>query len=135
MLKIEKQEFFIFQALKVPSWNIKKKLSLGLESSISWNIETFPEHFFFFFFIIFEAWKVLSWNFLFLGLESSISHNMRKAFSKKFHFLKYKKHLFLTKYKKAFQDGFFKKKCKKVFRESFWGLSPENVLSQCKLYY
>ena len=135
MLKIEKQGFFIFQVLKVPSWNIKKKLSLGLESSISWNIETFPEHFFFFFFIFFLAWKVFSLNFLFLGLESSISHNMRKAFSKKFHFLKYKKHLFLTKYKKAFQDGFFKKKCKKVFRESFWGLSPENVLSQCKLYY
>ena len=134
MLKIEKQEFFIFQALKVPSWNIKK-IKLEAREFHFLKYRNFSRAFFFFFFIIFEAWEVLSWNFLFLGLESSISHNMRKAFSKKFHFLKYKKHLFLTKYKKVFQDGFFKKKCKKVFMESFWGLSLENVLSQCKLYY
>ena len=89
--KNRETRIFYFSGSESSLLKYKKKLSLGLESSISWNIETFPEHFFFFFFIIFEAWKVLSWNFLFLGLESSISHNMRKAFSKKFHFLKYKK--------------------------------------------
>ena len=90
--KNRETRIFYFSGSESSLLKYKKKLSLGLESSIYWNIKIFPElFFFFFFFIIFEAWKVLSWNFLFLGLESSISHNMRKAFSKKFHFLKYKK--------------------------------------------
>ena len=35
------------------------------------------------FFFTFPAWKVTSWNFLFWGLESSVSWNIRKTFFRK----------------------------------------------------
>ena len=90
--KNRETRIFYFSGSESSLLKYKKKIKLGAREFHFLKYRNFSRaFFFFFFFIIFEAWKVLSWNFLFLGLESSISHNMRKAFSKKFHFLKYKK--------------------------------------------
>ena len=51
-----------------------------------------------------------------------------------FHFQKSKKNFLLRKYKKFFRAGFFRKKYKKSFKETLWGLRLENALSRCKVY-
>ena len=51
-------------------------VSLGLRSSISQNKRNFSRVGFF----VFWAWKTSSWNILILGLERSISQNIRNTF-------------------------------------------------------
>ena len=88
--------FFIFCAWKGSSWNIRSFLSLGVKNFISQNIRVpffmkYKKNLFwksirkrtFFVFFVFGAWEVPSWNirsFQSLGLVSSISRNIRKAF-------------------------------------------------------
>ena len=81
----ETQETSGFRALQVPSWNIRKNFlekSLGQKSFISRNIRNFSSS---------ESFLLICFN---LGVR-------------KFHFPKYKKKLFLRKYKKFFQSGIF----------------------------
>ena len=72
-----------FQALQVPSWNIKRFLSLGLESPISWNIKNFLKVDYFYFLGSESNFLKYKRN---IKLESSISGNI-----KKFRFPKFKK--------------------------------------------
>ena len=64
----------------VLSWNIRDVLSFGLKSFIPQNIRKFFSVICFI--IFFQARKFLSWNFLFLGLESSVYWNTRGPFSR-----------------------------------------------------
>ena len=69
-------------------------------------------------FFIFWARKVSCWNFLILGLESSISQNIRNFFlrkhkkvfnlrAKKYHYQKYKKNIFWKNIRNFFREYFF----------------------------
>ena len=55
--KFLQSRFFLSKALQIPPWNIRSFLSLGLESSISWNIKKFFQGGFFL--IFFELRKLL----------------------------------------------------------------------------
>ena len=74
---------FIFEALSVPSWNVRSFLSLCKERSISWNIRNF-----------------LRLTFLLFKLERLLLKY--EEFFQGFHFLEYKKSFLLRKYKKFF---------------------------------
>ena len=94
-----RRKLFLRQALRSLYWNIRKFLILWLRSVIFWD-----------WFFYFSNLEVIYWNFLFIGLENSISWNigvpfspnLKKAFFwenvrnffnirvRKSHFLKYK---------------------------------------------
>ena len=81
---VKRNIYLYFQVLQVPSRNIKKILSLWLESSISWNVRHFFKVGFF------SVRKVTSLNIMFSkvsifwnirnSFRVSISRNIRKAF-------------------------------------------------------
>ena len=96
---------FVFQDLQVTSWSIRSFLNLGLEIPISQNIR----HFFRAVLFIRCAQKVTSWNVLFLGIESSISRDIRKTF-----FRKYKK----VSVSQNIIKAFFWKNIRNFFRAS-----------------
>ena len=91
---------FVFRALRVTPWNVRSFLSLGLKSSISWNLRSF-------------FWASF---FHFLSYKSSVSWNIRKLrflkymeFFRIFRFPTYKESFLLKKYKKYFQSFHFLK--------------------------
>ena len=84
--KFIQSKFFllVFQALQVPSWNVRSFLSFGLESSSFQNIRNFFRESFFE-----EKYEGISISinirdFLILELESSVSWNMKNIFGVNF---------------------------------------------------
>ena len=133
-----KQEIFFPRIGKVSPdiWEILSFLSLGIESSIPWNIrKTF-------------FWKVCFWknmrNLLILEVQSSTSQITRnfsffwkkcQAYlilgARKFHFLKYKKNVYWRKYNKVFRNGFFLNFLSLCWKLSQIALGPTTLVSLC----
>ena len=94
-----------FHFLNSESFFLKYKKNMRLESSISWNIRNSFEVDLFYFF---DIW-----------LKSSTCENIRVLFSE------IKEKLFLRKYKKFFQSGFF----------SFFNLELKSGPDSCIIHY
>ena len=108
--------FFVFQAFKVPSWNIRKKknrkkigvvLGLELECSISWNL---------------REKRITEWFFLFfeLGLKSVLRSPMPGFSQKKAFFFIFSKKLLL-----------YFQKCNPALS----GLNPQNISLKNFLFF